>query len=417
MTQMAVSFGQQGNIKINFLNNLINKKKTDSLLTLMEKDELDNWEQNYKNSYINDYYSTLEKQIQENYNEVLSILYHGILLPRKTFIQFPQTLKLPPKYFNSLLSSEYLENISTQQKFRAPTATQKEAPNTQNPNVVNTTEFTNYSKILLPHPQLPVYLSSNNKGVISVYSFSPFKDIGSTIDEFYLEKKNTDGISKPIQHAINKMRFNSYGDNLIACDTDGTVYTWNFDHSNTRKTPKTTIQQASGGFYCDDCCFLNNTGIIATTGSKLDERPKSYLFDLLLPQKKRKIKEIPCGGDRIVPISSDATFLIGNNDKPGNISFVDIRRMEIVNSFQAHQNGCIKDIKLSENENFLVTYGEDLFVKIWDLSNKTNPLLIESFQPFGGKSEKKSTNKLQLYNGFLFASKDNSIKLLRNYII
>ena len=49
MTQMAVSFGQQGNIKINFLNNLINKKKTDSILTLMEKDELDNWEQNYKN--------------------------------------------------------------------------------------------------------------------------------------------------------------------------------------------------------------------------------------------------------------------------------------------------------------------------------------------------------------------------------
>ena len=417
MTQMAVSFGQQGNIKINFLNNLINKKKTDSLLTLMEKDELDNWEQNYKNSYVNDYYSTLEKQIQENYNEVLSILYHGILLPRKTFIQFPQTLKLPPKYFNSLLSSEYLENISNQQKYRSQTVTQKDAPNAQNTNVVNTTEFTNYSKILLPHPQLPVYLSSNNKGIISVYSFSPFKDIGSTIDEFYLEKKSTDGTSKPIQHAVNKMKFNSYGDNLIACDTDGTVYTWNFDHSNIRKSPKTTIQQTSGGFYCDDCCFLNNTGIIATTGNKLDERPKSYLFDLLLPQKKRIIKEIPCGGDRILPVSSDATFLIGNNDKPGNISFIDIRRMEIVNSFQAHQNGYIKDIKLSENENFLVTYGEDLFVKIWDLSNKTNPLLIESFQPFGGKSEKKSTNKLQLYNGFLFASKDNSIKLLRNYII
>ena len=84
MTQMAVSFGHQGNIKINFLNNLISKKKTDSLLTLMEKDELDNWEQSYKNSYVNDYFTSLEQQIQENYNEVLSILYHGILLPRKS---------------------------------------------------------------------------------------------------------------------------------------------------------------------------------------------------------------------------------------------------------------------------------------------------------------------------------------------
>ena len=71
MTQMAVSFGHQGNIKINFLNNLISKKKTDSLLTLMEKDELDNWEQSYKNSYVNDYFTSLEQQIQENYNLLL----------------------------------------------------------------------------------------------------------------------------------------------------------------------------------------------------------------------------------------------------------------------------------------------------------------------------------------------------------
>ena len=417
MTQMAVSFGQQGNIKINFLNNLINKKKTGSLLTLMEKDELENWEQNYKFSYIGDNYVSLEKQIQENYNEVLSILYHGIVVPRKTFIQFPQYLKLPPKYFNSLPSSEYLENISTQQKFRSATVISKDISNLQNPNSVNNPDFSTYSKILLPHPQLPVYLSSNNKGVISVYSFSPFKDIGSTIDEFYIEKKISDGTSKPASHAINKMKFNSYGDNLIACDTDGSVYTWSFDHANTRKTPKIVIQQNSGGFSCDDCCFLNNTGIIATTGCKLDEKHKTILFDLLLPEKKRIIGEIPRGGDRILPISSDASFLIGNIEKPGNISFVDIRKMEIVNSFQAHQTGYIKDVKLSENENFLVTYGEDLFVKIWDLTNKSNPLLIESFQPFGGKSEKKSTNKLQLHNGFLFASKDNSIKLLRNYII
>ena len=416
MTQMAVSFGHQGNIKINFLNNLISKKKTDSLLTLMEKDELDNWEQTYKNSYINDYFSALERQIQENYNEVLSILYHGILLPRRTFIKFPQYLTLPPQYFNSLPSSEYLENISTQQKYRN-TITTANAPNSQNASSTNNPDFSNYSKILLPHPQLPIYLSSNNKGVISVYSFSPFKDVSSIIDEYYIEKKGTDGTSKPVSHAINKMKFNSYGDNLIACDTDGSVYTWNFDHSNTRKTPKNTILQNSGVFCCDDCCYLNNTGIIATTGNKLDERPKSVLFDLLLPQKKRIIGEIPRGGDSILPVASDASFLIGNNEKPGNISFVDIRKMEIINSFQAHQNGYIKDIKISENENFLVTYGEDLFVKIWDLSNKSNPLLIESFQPFEGKSEKKSTNKLQLHNGFLFASKDNSIKLLRNYII
>ena len=100
MTQMAVSFGSQGNIKINFLNNLLNKKKTDSMLSLMEKDVLENWVQSYKDSYISDYNSLLEKQIQENYNEILSILYHGIYFKRKNFTQFPQFMRLPPKYFN-----------------------------------------------------------------------------------------------------------------------------------------------------------------------------------------------------------------------------------------------------------------------------------------------------------------------------
>ena len=418
MTQMAVSFGNQGNIKINFLNNLLNKKKTDSLLSLMEKDVLEKWEESYKDSYVTDYYALLEKQIQDNYNEILSILYHGIYLPRKTFTQFPQFLHLPPKFFNSLPSSDYLKNISTKQKYTPPTSNNNinnlNTPD-QNNQTPNTQQEIVYSKVLLPHPQLPIYLSSNNKGVISVYSFSPYKDVNCPIDEYYIEKNAT--LEQKSPHVINKMKFNSYGDTLLCSDTDGSVFIWNFDHANTRKTPKITIQETSGDFCCDDSCFLNNTGIIATTSHKFEEKPKTCLFDLLLPQKQRKISEINLGGDRILPISSDASFLVANDTKPGNISFIDIRKMEVVNSFQANPNGYIKDVKISPNENFLVTYGDDVVVKIWDLSNKTNPLLIESFQPFDAKNEKKPKIKLQLINGFLFASKDNSIKLLRNNII
>ena len=91
--------------------------------------------------------------------------------------------------------------------------------------------------------------------------------------------------------------------------------------------------------------------------------------------------------------------------------------MEVVDSFQANNNGYIKDVRISQDENFLVTYGDDVVIKIWDLSNKTKPLLIESFSPCDKKTEKKPKIKLQLINGFLFASKDNSIKLLRNNII
>ena len=47
------------NIKINFLNNILNRKKTDSLLSLMEKDVLEKWEECYKDSYVTDYYALL----------------------------------------------------------------------------------------------------------------------------------------------------------------------------------------------------------------------------------------------------------------------------------------------------------------------------------------------------------------------
>ena len=126
--------------------------------------------------------------------------------------------------------------------------------------------------------------------MISVYSFSPYKDVNCPIDEYFIEKNANAEQRQP--HPINKMKFNSYGDTLLCSDSDGSVFTWNFDHSNTRKTPKNIIQQIPGEFCCDDCCFLNNTGIIATTSHKVDEKPKTCLFDLLLPQKQRKVQEI-----------------------------------------------------------------------------------------------------------------------------
>ena len=66
----------------------------------------------------------------------------------------------------------------------------------------------------------------------------------------------------------------------------------------------------------------------------------------------------------------------------------------------------------------MVTFGNDSYVKIWDLTKKTEPLLIEAILPFPSiKSDKKSRFNLEIADGFLFASKDNVIKMIRNKII
>ena len=63
---------------------------------------------------------------------MLSILYHGIYFKRKNFTQFPQFMRLPPKYFNSLPSSDFLINISTQQKYTQPSSSNSIAKDGQN---------------------------------------------------------------------------------------------------------------------------------------------------------------------------------------------------------------------------------------------------------------------------------------------
>jgi hypothetical protein len=55
-------------------------------------------------------------------------------------------------------------------------------------------------------------------------------------------------------------------------------------------------------------------------------------------------------------------------------------------------------------------------VKIWNLADKTSPKLIDSIQPFQNKEGSKSYFNLEIFNGLLFASNENTIKFLRNKI-
>ena len=327
---------------------------------------------------------------------------------------FREKLIIPPNNFNGIQSNSYLEDISLF------------CPPRKSKFFSSSVDSTIYSDILVSHPQLPLYLSSNDTGVIFLYSFSQKDKISKIIDEFYISNNDSN-----INHFINKIKFNFYGDNFMACDTDGNLYNWNFDHIQSRKIPQNIIHnnpENNINFICNDMCYLNNTGVIAAISEK-----SLLLFDLLMPPKKRKIKEIFFGGNIILPKYLDKYFIISNNDFPGTISFFDIRKMEVIKNTQLYninknlneKNNEIRimDMKLSENENYLVTYGSNYCVNIWDLTQNQNPLLIDSLEPFNLENkdinidEKNFRGKLELSSGFLFASKDNNIKLLRNNII
>ena len=416
ITQMSVSLNEKGNIKINILDKILNK--VEKTKKDKEFDSIIDWDKYYEDSLNKDYNLFFNYQLKlNNFDDIISILYQNLIikkdLKRKNNIStfFPEKLIFPPKYYNNIPSISYLDEISLYNPININI-------NKEHPSIL-------YSDILESHPQLPVYLSSNTEGLIFLYSFSEKNKISNVIDEFYIDK-----IESNENHFINRIKFNSYGDNFMACDTEGNLYNWSFDHIQSRKIPQNIINNSSenkNNFFCNDMCYLNNTGVIATISNK-----NIIIYDLLMPEKKRKINEIISGGELLIPLPSNYSFIISNNNTPGKISFIDIRKMEIFKTVEIYNvnnninqkinNIKIMDMKLSENENYLITYGSDYSVKIWDLSEKCDPLLIESFHPFNNKNKENNEHdifrgKLKLSSGYLFVSKDNNIKLLRNNII
>jgi len=410
ISQMSISLQEKGNIKINALDTLLNK-----IGKIKNQTELDShiyWEKSYEAALNKDYNQIFNFKLkQNNFNDILPILYQNILIPKNQYKNnninsfFQEKILLPPKYYNDVPSISYLNEISL---YRSKSTSIL------------------YSDILESHPQLPVYLSSNSNGIIFLYPFVQKSKKSEIIDEFYVEKTES---STNIY--MKNIKFNSYGDNFMACDIEGNLYNWSFDHMQSRKLPQNIIHNNSENreyFSCNDMCYLNSTGMIATISRK-----NISIFDFLMPERKRKVNDIYFGGDILLPFYSNSSFIISNSDSPGKISFVDIRKMEIIKETQLYnsinsENKKINDIKimdmkLSENENYLITYGSDYTVKIWDLSEKNNPLLIESLQPFNINNEEKINNegnfkgRLKLSSGLLFVSKSNNIKLLRENII
>lgn len=69
--------------------------------------------------------------------------------------------------------------------------------------------------------------------------------------------------------------------------------------------------------------------------------------------------ELPNGGNLITSTLREPSIIICN-EKVGYISLIDTRKGEITKSFLAHIDE-IKGIKVSEEENFIITLGKGIY--------------------------------------------------------
>jgi len=276
----------------------------------------------------------IEKQLNFRYNELLSIIDDEIVKKISNYF-FGDVVMLPPLYYNGQPSYAYSEDIS-----------------------VNKVYNDSYCKLITSHPLLPVYLTANNHGVISVWSYA--SDSKKSIDDYFIDKLTKESMSKV--KSLKKLKFNSDGDEFLLVDKNRNLFIFDFNNSQGMKLPKIVLSSSGSNLQgvhkqINDAIFLNNSGIVATTFNQGGTQYTS-LWDFLLPFNQSHVSDIDVGGDILTPLTGEKSILVAN-DKLGYISFIDIRKMGVTNTFQAHLDE-IKSLKISEGENFMVTCGKGI---------------------------------------------------------
>lgn len=81
-----------------------------------------------------------------------------------------------------------------------------------------------YSNAVCSHPQIPVYLSGNQKGIISTFEFNQRLNQSTSLCNFY----TTDLKLAGKKSTIEKIQFSSYGDKFGCINTEGSYFMFNF---------------------------------------------------------------------------------------------------------------------------------------------------------------------------------------------
>ncbi len=79
---------------------------------------------------------------------------------------------------------------------------------------------------------------------------------------------------------LKKLKINPYGNEFFTIDDVGNMFIYSFEYCKTAKFPKITLWNTNSKS-CKDACYLNNSGLVATTFNKSNQH--TTLWDFLLP--------------------------------------------------------------------------------------------------------------------------------------
>ena len=83
-----------------------------------------------------------------------------------------------------------------------------------------------FANNIISHPLLPLYSTTNNRGIISIWSYE--SDGKKSINDYSIEPLGKESLNKT--KIIKKIKFNSYGNEFITLEETGNLYLFNFSH-------------------------------------------------------------------------------------------------------------------------------------------------------------------------------------------
>jgi len=167
---------------------------------------------------------------------------------------------------------------------------------------------------------------------------------------------------------ILKCSFDCYGQKFGACTGNGDLYLWNFDNAQTSSEPCQVITNNHSPI--NDFRFLSSSSLIATALSSSNNE-NVCIYDTLLPQQSQKVKVFALSEENALSMAYSAQYkvlMVGS--RRGDIYVFDIKNMNCLNTFQAH-NLPVKTLTVDEGNDLLISGSSEGDVKMWSLKDFT----------------------------------------------